>query len=69
LHHTSHRFRDREVEAQVVAGGIRLHTTIYATPSAAARAVTGKPVDGWAFWKLPDGAYLDSLRSGDRRIV
>jgi hypothetical protein len=37
----------------------------FATPSAAAKEVTGKPVDGWLFWKLPDGRSLDSLRRVD----
>ena len=27
----------------------------FSTPSGAARAVTGKPVDRWIFWRLPDG--------------
>jgi hypothetical protein len=63
LHHTGRRFPPGAAEAKVEAGGIRLHASVYRTPSAAARAITGKPVDGWAFWKLPDGKPLDSLRS------
>jgi len=33
-----------------------------ATPSGAAKAHTGKPVDGWLYWRLPDGKPLSSLR-------
>lgn len=63
LHHPARRHRDRAVEAIVVRGGLKLGSRTFATPSAAAREVTGSPVDGWLWWKLPNGSPLGSLRS------
>jgi hypothetical protein len=65
LHHVGRgkTSASRGVTATVVRGGIRLRGEVYSTPSAAAKAVTGLPVDGWAFWKLPTGERLDSLRT------
>jgi len=48
--------------ATVVSNGIKVGHMEFSTPSAAARSITGKPVDGWMFWKLPDGRPLASLR-------
>jgi hypothetical protein len=69
LFHQARRHPDRNVTATVVKEGLRVRNTIYGTPSAAARAITGKPVDGWVFWRLPNGQRLDSLRQGERRLV
>ena len=33
------------------------------TPSGAARHFTGKPIDGWHAWALPDGRRLSDLRA------
>lgn len=65
LHHVGRGIapNSRDVTATVVRGGIELRGKVYPTPSGAARAVTGSPVDGWAFWKLPTGERLDSLRT------
>jgi Restriction Enzyme Adenine Methylase Associated len=65
-----HRGRDqaRNVKATVVSGGIRFEGAVYPTPSGAAKVVTGAPVDGWAFWKLPNGERLDTLRSAQYRL-
>lgn len=63
LSHPSRLHKDREVTASVNRQGIAVRGRTYATPSAAAKAVTGKPVDGWHFWKLPDGQPLDKLRT------
>jgi hypothetical protein len=63
LHHSA-RHPERNVAAVVVADGIKFSGRIYTTPSAAARSVTGRPVDGWTWWKLPNGAALGSLRVG-----
>ena len=46
-------------------GFLALDGTTYDTPSAAARAVTDEPVNGWGFWlaDTPDGQLtLDALR-------
>ena len=47
-------------------GSIRLQKKVYASPSAAASAVTKYPVDGWTFWKYErapgDWVPLDELR-------
>ena len=58
-----------DATATVVEGGLRMGGRIFSTPSGAARAITGKPVDGWIFWRMPDGDPLDSLRSDRRRPV
>jgi hypothetical protein len=50
------------ITSTVVKDGIRIKGETYKTPSGAARAVTGKPVDGWLFWKLPTGEDLGTLR-------
>jgi hypothetical protein len=63
LHHVSRRNPDRGVAATVVADGIRLRDQVYASPSGAAKSVTGTAVDGWRFWRLPDGQLLDGLRT------
>jgi hypothetical protein len=64
LHHAFHSHALGKVEAVVVKGGIEFRGKLYTTPSAAARTVTGKAVQGWAFWKLPNGQALGALRSG-----
>src|SRR5437870_10749930 len=51
------------VVALVVQDGIRVRGYIYPTPTAAARSVTGKPVDGWLFWRVTKtNEPLDRLR-------
>jgi len=37
-------------------------TTTHELPYVSTKAVTGKPVDGWLFWRLPSGELLASLR-------
>lgn len=54
--------------AEVVGDGLRVKTRTFSSPSAAAKAITGRPVDGWLFWRLPGGAYLASLRSPRRSV-
>lgn len=68
LYHQARRYSDRNVEGKVMKEGLKVGTTTYSTPSAAARSITGRPVDGWAFWRLPDGRRLDALRPGTRRL-
>jgi RAMA domain-containing protein/DUF2924 family protein len=69
LHHSPRRYADRRVTATVEREGIRLKGHLYETPSAAARSITGTPVDGWGWWRLPDGRRVDALRSGVVRLV
>jgi hypothetical protein len=57
------------VTATVTDAGLRTKSDTYSTPSGAARAHTGKPVDGWNYWRLPGGEPLDSLRSDLRREI
>ncbi len=66
---STHPGRSTDATATVVEEGLRMRGRIFSTPSGAAKAITGKPVDGWIFWHLPDGAPLDSLRSDRRRPV
>lgn len=62
LHHKARRHPDRNVTATVTATGLKVRDRVFATPTAAARSITGKPVNGWTFWKLPSGEPLDTLR-------
>jgi hypothetical protein len=63
LHHRGRQSSGRNgLEATVVKDGIRFDGRVYRTPSAAAKSVTGKPVDGWNFWRTPDGKQLSELR-------
>lgn len=54
-------------------GTVKLNDKVYPSPSGAARAVVGAPVNGWTFWKCLDEnrkwVSLDSLRSksGERK--
>ena len=64
LHHKDRRRGAPTVTATVAENGIRFGGRIYTTPSAAARAITHRPVDGWIFWKLPSGEPLSTLRTG-----
>jgi hypothetical protein len=54
--------RDRTTTATVVQDGIKLGKKVYRSPSGAASAVTGGPVNGWAVWKTEDGEPLAKLR-------
>lgn len=63
LHHKGRRLSGRTVTATVAENGIRFRGHTFTTPSAAAKVVTGRPVDGWIFWRLSSGEPLDSLRS------
>jgi hypothetical protein len=61
------RSKGKTVNASVKDDGtIRLQGEVYASPSAAAVAVTKYPVDGWWFWKYErapgDWVRLDELR-------
>jgi len=65
-----HRPRGQaEVTATVTEQGLKVKGRPYSTPSGAAKAYTGKPVDGWLYWRLPDGKPLDSLRPDHGRQV
>jgi Restriction Enzyme Adenine Methylase Associated len=54
--------RHKAITATVLYAGIEVRGQVFKSPSGAARSITGKPVDGWNFWKLPDGRPLASLR-------
>ena len=68
LNHRLSRSSGETVTAVVVEDGLRIGKRTFQTPSGAARSITGKPVDGWKFWRLPNGSRLDSLRAGERRL-
>jgi hypothetical protein len=68
LWHRPKRRSGKDVTALVVEDGIRIGSRTFSSPSAAAKSVTGRPVDGWKYWRLPDGSRLDSLRPGSRRL-
>jgi hypothetical protein len=66
LVHVGRRHPRHDASAVVVRGGIQVGSTVFASPSGAARAITGKPEDGWLFWRIrPSGARLDVLRGSD----
>jgi hypothetical protein len=67
LYHAGRQDRTRAVTAVVVDRGLRVRGQIYPTPSAAAKVFAGRPVDGWIFWRLPNGELLDAMRSEHRR--
>ena len=51
--------------AEIVQGGL-IKTTdgvSHKTPSGAARSLIGRPVDGWAVWRISDGTAIGDLRS------
>lgn len=55
----------QEANAVVRAGGIEINGQLFPTPTQAAKVCNGgRPVDGWGFWRLPNGEYLGSLREG-----
>ena len=63
VHHRGRESSGRSgLEATVVEDGIKFEGRVYRTPSAAAKSVTGAPVDGWNFWRMPDGRQLADLR-------
>lgn len=56
---------------RVEGGALVVNGTRYDTPSAAAVAITGSPVNGWTFWecRLPgqsEWKIIKSLRKGER---
>jgi len=50
--------------ARVEKGALVLNGQRYDTPSAAAMAITGSPVNGWTFWecRMPDGAAWQIMK-------
>ncbi|GAA5014849.1 DUF4357 domain-containing protein [Streptomyces siamensis] len=46
-------------DGQLIVDG---HPTPFPSPSNAAAAVTGNPINGWTLWHLEDGQTLDDLR-------
>ena len=63
LYHQGRLRPERTVTATVTKNGIDFGGRTYISPSAAARTITDRPVDGWLFWKLPSGKPLDTLRA------
>ncbi|MFE7358157.1 DUF4357 domain-containing protein [Streptomyces sp. NPDC057543] len=56
----------RQATATVTAEGrliVEGHPTPYTSPSKAAIAVTGSPINGWTLWRTADGRTLDALRN------
>ncbi|MGQ7754801.1 restriction system modified-DNA reader domain-containing protein (plasmid) [Streptomyces sp. WC2508] len=56
----------RQATATVTAEGrliVEGHATPYTSPSKAAIAVTGSPINGWTLWRTKKGITLDALRN------
>ncbi|WP_445282594.1 DUF4357 domain-containing protein [Streptomyces sp. DSM 118148] len=56
----------RQATATVTAEGrliVEGHTSPFTSPSKAAIAVTGSPINGWTLWRTADGRTLDALRN------
>ncbi|MET9116629.1 MULTISPECIES: DUF4357 domain-containing protein [Streptomyces] len=51
-------------DGQLIVDG---HPTPFTSPSNAAAAVTGNPINGWTLWHLEDGQTLDDLRKDLKR--
>ncbi len=48
-------YRGTDLEADLLPTGVlKFQETEYTAPSSAAKAVTGKPTDGWHFWQYRD---------------
>lgn len=47
-------------------GMLRVDGLDFDSPSGAGKAVLGRVVNGWHFWRMPDGRRLDDLRVGAR---
>lgn len=62
LYHLRRGATRSAVAATVVREGLRVGSQVYTSPSSAARAVTGRPVAGWSYWRLPDGRVLGTIR-------
>lgn len=64
--HAARRHPERTVKGKIVAKGIEVGGRVYASPSGAARAVTGTAAEnGRRWWRLnPGGETLESLRAG-----
>ncbi|MDB5810505.1 MAG: hypothetical protein JWN94_2627 [Betaproteobacteria bacterium] len=58
-------YKGKEVRGRVEAGALVVNETRFSTPSAAAVAVTGSPVNGWSFWecRLPGQAAWKMLKA------
>ncbi|MFG2467729.1 DUF4357 domain-containing protein [Streptomyces canus] len=52
-------------DGQLIVDG---HPTPFPSPSNAAAAVTGNPINGWTLWHLEDGQTLDDLRKALKRM-
>lgn len=63
LSHRGRSTRSNDATATVTAGGLRMNGRVFSSPSGAAKANTGRRVNGWTYWHLPDGKPLDSLRA------
>lgn len=50
-------------------GALELGGVIYEYPSGAGKAASGTSVNGWYFWRLPDGSRLISLREGHQPVI
>ncbi|WP_281157559.1 DUF4357 domain-containing protein [Streptomyces sp. HYC2] len=51
-------------DGQLIVDG---HPAPFPSPSNAAAAVTGNPINGWTLWHLEDGQTLDDLRKTLKR--
>ena len=54
--------RDATTTATVVQDGLKIGRKVYRSPSGAASAITGGPINGWAAWRMEDGERLGKLR-------
>ncbi|MBM9505461.1 DUF4357 domain-containing protein [Streptomyces sp. KK5PA1] len=63
---------DRRGRAVVTGDGELIvdgHPAPFPSPSNAAAAVTGNPINGWTLWHLEDGQTLDDLRKALKRKI
>lgn len=63
LRHKGRTRHNWTVAARVTDRGLSIRDHEFTSPSGAARSITRKPVNGWCFWRLPDGRELIDLRA------
>ncbi len=62
--HEGRLHSERTAAGRIVAGGIKIGDRVHASPSGAARAVSGSSAEnGWRWWRVrPSGLTLDEIR-------
>ena len=62
-------YKGQTIQGKVSGGALRVNGETYASPSAAAVAITGSPVNGWVFWecRVPGASSWRIIKSMRRK--